>query len=141
MNTRRTAGFTLTELMIVVAIIGLLASIGYPAYQDQVQKTRRADAKSVLMEAANAMERYYTAEGSYTDATADDHYPDKSPIDGTLTYYDIDATITGGGTAYTLTATRSGAQAADKCGNLSLSSTGERTIASADAGVTNDDCW
>ena len=141
MNTRRTAGFTLTELMIVVAIIGLLASIGYPAYQDQVQKTRRADAKSVLMEAANAMERYYTAEGSYTDATADDDYPDKSPIDGTLTYYDIAATITPDGTAYTLTATRSGAQAADKCGNLSLSSTGERTIASADAGVTNDDCW
>ena len=141
MNTRRTAGFTLIELMIVIAIIGLLASIGYPAYQDQVQKTRRADAKSVLMEAANAMERYYTAEGSYTDATQGDDYPAKSPIDGATTHYTIDANITGGGTAYTLTATRSGAQAADKCGNLSLSSTGARTIASAGTGVTADECW
>ena len=141
MNTRRTAGFTLIELMIVIAIIGLLASIGYPAYQDQVQKTRRADAKSVLMEAANAMERYYTAEGSYTGVTQGDDYPAKSPIDGTTTHYTIAANITGGGTAYTLTATRSGAQAADKCGNLSLSSTGARTIASAGTGVTADECW
>jgi type IV pilus assembly protein PilE len=141
MNTRCTAGFTLIELMIVIAIIGILASIGYPAYQDHVQKTRRADAKSVLMEAANAMERYYTSTGSYTGATADDHYPDKSPIDGTITYYSIAAAITGGGTSYELKATRSGAQASDECGNLTLSSTGERDVESADSGVTANDCW
>jgi type IV pilus assembly protein PilE len=141
MSIRYTAGFTLIELMIVVAIVAILAAIGYPSYQDQVRKTRRADSQSVLMEAANAIERYYTSNGSYTGAAAGTNYPNKSPIDGTTTHYTIAAAITGAGTSYTLTATGSGAQASDKCGNLTLSSTGARNIAGADAGVTADDCW
>ena len=55
-----TKGFTLIELMIAVAIVGILAGIAYPSYQDSVRKSRRADAQGALLGFANAMERYFT---------------------------------------------------------------------------------
>jgi type IV pilus assembly protein PilE len=60
MHSTRSKGFTLTEIMIVVAIIGIIAAIAYPSYQDSVRKSRRADARAVLLEAAQFMERRYT---------------------------------------------------------------------------------
>ena len=63
-------GFSLIELMVVVVIVGVLASIAYPSYRDQVRKTRRADAKSALLDAAAKMERYYTQFGRYSGTLA-----------------------------------------------------------------------
>ncbi|WP_158007602.1 type IV pilin protein [Marinobacter sp. X15-166B] len=65
---QRSAGFTLIELMIVVAIIGIIAAIAYPSYQEQVRSTRRADAQGALVSFANAMERFYTQNNSYIGA-------------------------------------------------------------------------
>lgn len=65
LNTRRSAGFTLIEVMIVVVIIGILSSIAYPSYQDYVKQARRADAQASLMELAQFMERHYTSKGGY----------------------------------------------------------------------------
>lgn len=65
---RRQAGFTLIELMIVVAIIGIIAAIAYPSYLEQVQSTRRTDAQGALVSFANAMERFYTQNNSYIGA-------------------------------------------------------------------------
>jgi type IV pilus assembly protein PilE len=62
----RARGFTLIEMMITVAIIGILASIAYPAYQDYVRRAARADAKAVLMETAQFMERHFTTNNAYT---------------------------------------------------------------------------
>ena len=62
-------GFTLIEVMIVVVIISILAAIAYPAYQSQLQQSRRIDAQTALLELAQYMERYYTTNGSYTGAT------------------------------------------------------------------------
>ena len=59
-------GMTLIELMIVVVIVGILASIAYPSYRDQMTKTRRSDGQVKLMEIMNAQERYFTNYGSYT---------------------------------------------------------------------------
>lgn len=63
--SRRSLGFTLIELMIAVAIVGILAGIAYPAYNDAIRKSRRAQAKADLAELSQRAERWYTAKNSY----------------------------------------------------------------------------
>lgn len=133
-------GFTLIELMIVVAIIGILVAVAYPSYQEHLGKGRRADAQGALMGLANAMERYFTENGRYVDAGgaapalgAAGIYPNEAPIDGNTKYYDLSITAATQ-TTYALSAAPKGAQAADRCGTLTLTSTGVRGGAAAD-------CW
>ncbi len=59
-------GFTLIEIMIVVAIVGILAAIAYPSYQDSVRKSRRADAKTALLEVAQLEERFFSVNNQYS---------------------------------------------------------------------------
>jgi type IV pilus assembly protein PilE len=87
-RTRPGRGFTLIELLVAVAIVAILAAIAYPSYRSQISKTRRADAESVLMQAAQFMERTYTESGSYNPTGFSFPFT-KSPIDGTVTYYTI----------------------------------------------------
>lgn len=63
----RRNGFTLTELMIVVAVIGIIASIAYPSYMRYVERSRLSDGKAGLMQAAGEMERCYTSNYSYEE--------------------------------------------------------------------------
>ena len=65
-SARSTQGFTLIELMIVVVIIGVLAAIAYPSYQNHVIKTRRVAATGCLLEMAQYLERYYTTNMRYS---------------------------------------------------------------------------
>lgn len=127
----RTRGFTLIELMIVIAILGILASIAIPAYQDSVRKAKRADAQGALMGLANAMERHFTANNSFlgaaaaaADTGAPGIFATQVPVDGGTAYYNL--TISAAtASSYTLTATATGGQAGD--GNLTLTNTGART--------------
>ena len=64
-------GVTLIELMVVVVIIGILVAIAYPGYQSQLQKTRRADGKTALLNAAQRLERCFTRYNTYADADCD----------------------------------------------------------------------
>lgn len=92
---RQHGGFTLIELMIVVAIIGIIAAIAYPSYQQYVERTRATDAQGALMSLASKLERYHTQEGTYATATlgdgsaATDIFPDEAPIDGNEKFYDL----------------------------------------------------
>lgn len=147
-------GFTLIELMIVVAIIGILASIAYPSYQDSVMKSRRADVKGVLLGLTNAMERRFTETNRYCDAaaggTAVANCGTATGDTGTPSIYTIPLETTSFYTvtisaatasSYTLRAERAGAQSTDKCGTLTLKHTGEKGVTSAATGVTAADCW
>ncbi|ROU00650.1 prepilin-type N-terminal cleavage/methylation domain-containing protein [Marinobacter sp. R17] len=132
----RSPGFTLIELMIVVAIIGIIAAIAYPSYLDQVESTRRSDAQGALSSFANAMERYYTQNGTYIGADGGTSaitttltapaaavFPSQSPIDGGTPYYNL-RIYNLSANSYDLRAVPINAQAGD--GFLQLSSTGQR---------------
>ncbi len=92
MNQRQN-GFTLIELMIVVAIIGIIAAIAVPSYTQYVENARAADAKSALMSLASAMERFHTENMTYVGATvgsgAGDIFPAEAPLDGSSKFYDL----------------------------------------------------
>ncbi|MCD2449276.1 type IV pilin protein [Methylicorpusculum oleiharenae] len=143
-------GFTLIELMITVAIVGILAGIAIPSYQDSVNKSRRADAKASLLGLANAMERHFTETNSYEGAagtkaspsdTGNPHiYSATSPVDGEVVFYNL--TINAAtATTYMLYAAPTNAQANDKCGTLTLTQTGNKEITGAESGVVKADCW
>jgi type IV pilus assembly protein PilE len=115
-------GFTLIELMIVVAILGILLAIAVPQYSSYVVKTRRVDAQQEIVSYGQSLERYYTANGTYQNSGATAcgvAAPTAS------TYYTFSGNC--GANSYTVTATaKSGAsQASD--GNQSITNTGLKT--------------
>lgn len=136
MSTSRTAsGFTLIELMIVIAVIAIIATIGYPAYTDQVRKARRTEAKAFLMAAAARQEREFTNNGAYTGNMTTLGYANNPQLteDG---WYSVAAAAAA--TTFTLTATPQGAQASDPCGNFTLNQAGVRGVTGT---LTVADCW
>lgn len=133
-------GFTLIEVMIVVAVLGILASVAYPSYQDYVRRGHRAEARAHLMKIAQWMERTATANGTYPITTVP---AQKTAINATLASpaagrYAYTLTSTSGA-AYTAKAVPQGAQTADDCGTLALNHQGEQTVENAK--LTKADCW
>lgn len=125
-------GFSLIELMIVVAVIGILAAIAYPSYQENVRSTRRADAQGALMAFAAAMERYRTENGTYekaatggadTGAPLATLFPSEAPLDGSVKFYDLEIKEAKRN-SYILEAIPKGIQSDD--GVLRLHSTGKK---------------
>jgi len=126
----RDSGFTLIELMIVVAIVAILAAIAYPSYTRYVEQARRADGKSALLDAAQRLERCHTQTNTYVGCAFGAVSPDG--------FYAIAATVQEAMT-FTLTATPQGAQAGDtRCGMYTLTSNGTRAVTGS-LGVAR--CW
>lgn len=132
----RMRGFTLLELMIVVAIIAILAAIAYPSYTEYVTKTRRAAAGACAMEAAQYMERYHTTKMTYVDAVLPqtecrsaiaDHYTVQLSGAATATTYTVQAVPVSG----SVQASRD-----TKCGTLSINQVGVKGAAGSVA-----ECW
>lgn len=129
-------GFTLIELMVVVAIVGTLAAIAYPSYQEYVARARRADAKTVLLENAQFLERFYTQSGTYVGAALP---LAESPKDGATKYYDISFVAAQTATAFQIQAVPKNAQSGDKCGSLIVNQSNQKSV----SGATLDSatCW
>lgn len=147
MMHQRSKGFTLIEIMIVVAIVGVLAAIAYPSYQEQVRRSRRADAQAVLTEAAQWMERFHTQSSRYADATEFEtsglRVSPRASAVGTA-YYRIDLNPSGVARppgaltqTYVLRATPVNSMASDPCGNFILDSVERRS----QTNNTRTDCW
>lgn len=136
-------GFTLIELMIVVAVVGILSAIAYPSYAEYILRGHRADARAGLLQAQQWLERAATASGKYPTA-----------LPAALTWstdaskrYTISIGNGAGGasteSAYKLTATRKtpGPQATDRCGDFTLTNTGTRSAVNYSSSTTPAECW
>ena len=141
---RLQAGFGLVEMLIVVAMVGILASIALPSYSGAIAKGRRAEGRATLVQTAQWLERVATANGSYPAQAA---LP-AALFQGGGPHYRLAVTMQSAGagadapvTGYTLDAVPIGAQAHDRCGTLTLLQTGEHQISHAAPDATVDACW
>ena len=127
------AGFTLIELMVVTVIIGIISLFAYSTYSKSVQKSRRAEGKAMLLEAAALQERRFadTNPNAYATAMTDLGYA--NPADSENGYYVLTGNNTNG---FTLTVAAQGAQSDDtQCATMSLNALGQKSS------TTSSDCW
>ena len=126
----KASGFTLIEVMVTVAIVGIIASIAYPSYLSQIRKSRRAEAQATLMSIAGKQQQMILDTRSYANSVSALNLTVPTSVS---TNYDISLSV---GTAtvptFTVLATPLGGQSADSCGPLSVNQAGVKSPSS---------CW
>lgn len=135
---RSQAGFSLIEMLIVVALMGILTAIAVPQYSAYRQRSHRAEAKVALVEGAQRMERYFIRSSSYVgadNATTGAKLPAKSES-GLYNVNFVGAPTAG---SFVLQAVPNGSQAADPCGTLKIDQTGRKWAEKGGTTVAN--CW
>jgi len=141
----RSLGFSLVELMITVVIAAILAAIAYPAYTQYVQKARRTDAKTALLDLAARQERFFSTQNLYSGTPAELGYAGASfPVQiqssGQI-FYALRVVTANSRTTYTATATPLGPQATDGCGTYVIDQLGRQSNTGLASGVTSASCW
>ncbi|MES1951488.1 type IV pilus biogenesis protein PilE [Salinisphaera sp. S4-8] len=136
MRHRATKGFTLIELMITVAIVGILAAIAYPSYLDQVRQSRRADAQSALLQAANRQERYFTTQYTYADTL------DKLGMPAVTENDAYTLNVRGDANGFVITATAQNDQVNDDCTSLTINERGQKAANGTGSNTAiSQQCW
>ncbi len=138
MDYRKQFGFTLIEVMIVVAIVGILSSIAIPSYLAYVKRANRADAKTAMLTDAQFLERNFSESNNYCQDSGGVAItlPKTVSPEGGASRYTI-GVVCATANAFVLTATAIGSMAADDCGNFSLNQLGVKSV----SGSTVDLCW
>jgi type IV pilus assembly protein PilE len=129
-------GFTLVELMVVIAIIAIVAAIAIPAYSDYVTRAKRADAKAGLTTLQLAQEKYRANNPTYASTAA---LTGSASVASPDSYYVL--TVTAASTAtYTLQATPTSAQNDPECANFIINESGDKSVTGT-ASSTPERCW
>jgi len=137
---KKQSGFTLTELLIVIAIVGILAGIGYPKYTQYVLKSKRSEAQAALLDLANKQELYYLDHREYADDLTE-LGKNADPFITESGYYAITTSSAKTTVGFSLQATAIASQAADEdCASLSIT---QELVKSAldNADSAASDCW
>lgn len=135
-------GFTLIELMVTVAIIGILAAIAYPAYTQYVQRSNRANARALLLDNVQFLERNFTTANRYDQTSAGVAINSaalprtQSPVNGAAKYNITVAMGAAPAQTFTLSATPTGSMTGDACGTYTLTNVGVQ----GSGGVVAE-CW
>lgn len=137
---RRKTGFTLIELMIVIAILGIIAAFAYPAYTSYVDQSRRGDAQRSMMELQSELERCYSVNNTYENCVDEEDDWEESQ-DG---FYRLQVDIDEDGQGFEIFARPDGVQQnrdSDNCEQFSLDHTGTRQAEGNAVSEDYDDCW
>lgn len=138
LNSCRSNGWTLIELMVVLAVIAILLAIAYPSFNEQIVKARRADGHALLVGAAQRQQQFYSVNMQFTDTIGSGGLDLSSS--STEGYYTLSVSLGGNPQTYVLTASRAGSQTSDtKCGDLTLTHQGVK--GNVNGSWTSDRCW
>lgn len=134
--SRYSKGFTLIELMIVVAIVGIISAIAYPSYMNYVRKSHRAEIAQLLVESAQVLERHYSRANRYSNSETV-----TTPNPTGNAWYNL--VVIRNEQDFTITATpvNNTMMATDICGKFIIDQTGRRTNDGMATGTTSSFCW
>ncbi|MEB0042453.1 type IV pilin protein [Pseudomonas sp. MH10] len=135
----RQCGLTLIEMMIVIAIVGILAAVAYPSYTEYLKRAHRSEIAGLLTDTAQQLERFYSRNGQYSDVTG----PPAVGLEITQGNRVYTVAAERGIQSFTLTAMpiATGVMSGDKCGGFLMDNVGKRDNLNLAGGATSTQCW